>query len=304
MGDGTSNIINDDSLVRLVKEKKEYKVILTNPPFGDDIKVKEHKILKNFQLSSKKDNKYLATAPEILFLELCVKLLEKKGKLGIVLPEGIFGNETDLSVRKFIFDNVVVKYVISLPTETFLPRTGNKSSVLIAENNSEKINDNYEVVFIKIKKVGRNKRGETLYKYNLSGELEVDKDGNKIIDDDFLELMKKDLDIDKISLLNNFRNKPNIFKVPVKRIRENDFILIPNYYYNGTSNSKDQKEDKHHVTIRELIKGNVILTNKKGNIPRGKEIGSHSYLKSWEGDVPFIRTSDISNLEISRKPQK
>jgi len=155
--------------------------------------------------------------------------LEKKGKLGIVLPEGIFGNETDLSVRKFIFDNVVVKYVVSLPTETFLPRTGNKSSVLIAEKNSEKINDNYEAVFIKIKKVGRNKRGETLYKYNLSGELEVDKDGNKIIDDDFLELMKKDFN--KTPLLNNFYSKPNIFKIPVKRVRENDFILIHNYHY-------------------------------------------------------------------------
>jgi len=45
-------------------------------------------------------------APQVLFIERCVQLLKEGGKLGIVLPEGIFGNPTDRYIWDHIFDQI------------------------------------------------------------------------------------------------------------------------------------------------------------------------------------------------------
>jgi len=56
---------------------------------------------------------------EILFLERCLKLLKEGGRMGIVLPEGMFNNSSLAYVRKFCEDRAYIRAVVSLPQETF-----------------------------------------------------------------------------------------------------------------------------------------------------------------------------------------
>ncbi len=56
---------------------------------------------------------------EILFIERCLSLLDAGGKLGIVLPEGIFNNPSLAYVREFCEDRARILAVVSLPQETF-----------------------------------------------------------------------------------------------------------------------------------------------------------------------------------------
>jgi type I restriction enzyme M protein len=56
---------------------------------------------------------------EILFLERCLALLKPGGRLGIVLPEGIFNNPSLAYVREFCEDRAFIRAVVSLPQETF-----------------------------------------------------------------------------------------------------------------------------------------------------------------------------------------
>ena len=71
---------------------------------------------------------------EILFIERCLELLKEGGRLGIVLPEGIFNNPNALYVRKFVEDQAYLKAVISLPQETFLSaKTSVKTSLLFLQ---------------------------------------------------------------------------------------------------------------------------------------------------------------------------
>lgn len=56
---------------------------------------------------------------EILFIERCLALLKPGGRLGIVLPEGIFNNPSLAYVREFCEDRARVVAVVSLPQETF-----------------------------------------------------------------------------------------------------------------------------------------------------------------------------------------
>ena len=80
----------------------------------------------------------------------------------------------------------------------------------------------------------------------------------------------------------------------------NDLILIPSYY-NGFLNKKEAKINQLTLTFEEIINNGIIEVNKNNNIPTGGEIGSRNYLEN--GVIPFIRTSDITNLEIRSNPQ-
>ena len=57
---------------------------------------------------------------EILFIERCLGLLKPGGRLGIVLPEGIFNNPSLAYVREFCENRAFIRAVVSLPQETFL----------------------------------------------------------------------------------------------------------------------------------------------------------------------------------------
>jgi type I restriction enzyme M protein len=56
---------------------------------------------------------------EILFIERCISLLKPGGRLGIVLPEGIFNNPSLAYVREFCENRAFIRAVVSLPQETF-----------------------------------------------------------------------------------------------------------------------------------------------------------------------------------------
>lgn len=57
---------------------------------------------------------------EILFIERCLDLLKPGGRMGIVLPEGIYNNPSLSYVREFTEDRAFLKAVVSLPQETFM----------------------------------------------------------------------------------------------------------------------------------------------------------------------------------------
>lgn len=56
---------------------------------------------------------------EILFIERCLSLLKPGGRLGIVLPEGIFNNPSLAYVREFCENRAFIRAVVSLPQEAF-----------------------------------------------------------------------------------------------------------------------------------------------------------------------------------------
>jgi type I restriction enzyme M protein len=75
---------------------------------------------------------------EILFLERCLALLKPGGRLGIVLPEGIFNNPSLAYVREFCEDRAFIRAVVSLPQETFYSAGASvKASLLFMQKCSE-----------------------------------------------------------------------------------------------------------------------------------------------------------------------
>ena len=76
---------------------------------------------------------------EILFIERCLSLLKPGGRLGIVLPEGIFNNPSLAYVREFCENRAFVRAVVSLPQETFFSSGASvKASLLFLQKFTEK----------------------------------------------------------------------------------------------------------------------------------------------------------------------
>lgn len=75
---------------------------------------------------------------EILFIERCLSLLKPGGRLGIVLPEGIFNNPSLHYVREFCEDRARIMAVVSLPQEAFVAAGATvKASLLFVQKYTE-----------------------------------------------------------------------------------------------------------------------------------------------------------------------
>jgi len=309
LSNGKSNIFCEDSL-----DPKNYKApakefikndnfdfIFTNPPFGVKIPINDSKILTNYQLGHtwknvsgklEMQNKVVKQQPpQVLFIERCVQLLKDGGKLGIVLPEGIFGNPSDRYIWEYLISNGKILGIISLDQNTFQPYTCNKTSILFFQK-LKMIQKDYLIDFAIVENVGHDKDGKILYKLNRDGSKKLDSNGVAIVNDDLRDLHLRLNEAEQF----NYLKEQKIFKISFSQIKNQVFIPL---YYTGVEKTlkKLANDEKFELlSIRELAEKKFIYTNKGGYLPRGDEIGSHLY---GLGTIPFIRTSEISNWEIN-----
>jgi len=279
-----------------------FDIVLTNPPFGSKIPVVGNSLLKQYKLGyewcknnnifSKSNTLLSQQPPQILFIERCIQLLKENGKLGIVLPEGIFGNPSDRYIWEYIKEECSVLGIISLAQETFQPSTHTKTSVLFLEKNKTKS----KKIFMAIaKNIGHDKNGKPNYFFDKNGNFILNNLGEKILNDD----------LPKISLqFKNFlKNKSdyvsNIFGFTVDREEVEKSNIYISEYFNPHIKNKLlllSKNKKYKLkSISDLINENII------EVKRGNEIGSKYY---GSGTIPFVRTSDIVNWEIKFDPVK
>ena len=312
---GKSNVFCEDSLdfknyrphAKEIIQNNSFDYILTNPPFGSKIPIDQKDILKHYQLGhswknnegnhwSMQKNLVKQQPPQILFIERCVQLLKDGGKLGIVLPEGIFGNPTDRYIWEFLKNMGKILGIISLDQTTFLPYTCNKTSILFFQK-LKNIPDDYKIDFAIVDNVGHDKDGKILFKLNKDGSKKIDSNGNPEINDELIDLhmqLKNAEDFD-------YLKDQKLFKITFNQIRNN--IFIPNYYTGVEKTLQLLSNDENFTlkTIGHLAEEGIIYTNKNKYLPRGDEIGSFVY---GLGEIPFIRTSEIHNWEVNLDANK
>lgn len=311
LGENEYNIFCENSLENPLLWKPEtqnhiqlnsFDLILANPPFGAKIPVIGENLLKQYELGyfwqeNKTQNsienyaKYLITKelrekqpPQILFIERIIQLLKVGGRAGIILPEGVFGNPSDRYVWEYIKKYASIMGVVSLSQETFQPSTHTKTSVVFLEKKPK----NRSQIFMGIaKNIGHDKNGKPTYKFNVDTSYIVDENGDKILDDETLEIAKN---FNKF-LINELEEESTLgFVVATNEIAEN--IYIPETYKPEIKQalSKIRKsKDFELVKVADLVEKGIL------QIKRGNEIGSKYY---GTGEIPFVRTTDIVNWEI------
>lgn len=165
--------LNIDSL-EITNHKKIdfFDVIVTNPPFGSKIPIIDRSILSQFDIAGNSNS----VPPEQLFVERCVQFLKPGGRLAIVLPDSILGAPGLVHIRKWLIENCWIVASLDLHADTFQPRNGTQTSILIVQKKTEeerlrKDKQPFQIFMALVNKVGHDKRGNSIYKRDKNGEL-------------------------------------------------------------------------------------------------------------------------------------
>lgn len=278
LGDGKAGIFVEDSLnteswedITKAKVKKaHFDYILTNPPFGKDIKIKKE---------TKKMYKYDNIS--IMFLERALDLLKDGGILGIVLPETIFHSPTNKKIRQQFFYKNNITCIIDIPHDTFRPYNNAKCDIIFLQKN---VPQQEKILAINIENIGHNHLGEITYKYDLATNTF---DENNINDD--IPTVINLLSNNKLmrSLENNIEKNNFIEYLNSNEIIDSDLLVARNYF-------EPQLSIDRAVSFEELINKGIIKYFDGHGSPEG-------HLKGL-GEKPYIRVKDIVNLEIYINP--
>jgi type I restriction enzyme M protein len=181
--------IDSDSFRNPATDLAHFDVIATNPPFGANLPIVDRETLSQYELAHvwekdgtgyrKTDQLQGSQPPEILFIERCFQFLKPGGRMAIVLPDGVLGNPQLGYVRWWILKNCRVVASIDLHPDTFQPRNGTQTSVLILQRKAaDELHreaaqgklDDYPIFMAQIRAIGHDKRGNTQYVRNDDGE--------------------------------------------------------------------------------------------------------------------------------------
>lgn len=151
-GDGHGGVHHHDGLLNVngIFEER-FDVILTNPPFGQNVDrgqlISEADKFTDEEMKKKYKKKYgaaydealkqvddhigesllslydlgnISTLTEVLFMERCLRLLKKGGRMGMVLPEGVLNNKNLQAVREYFEGKAKIILICSIPQDVFI----------------------------------------------------------------------------------------------------------------------------------------------------------------------------------------
>lgn len=143
LGDGSTHTYLGDSLrshlwtsnwvyLNTGLKNSNYTCVITNPPFGKNLKLSSNEAKKaKYNISLKRkyntetkkfdtvENKYESRELGIVFLERCHDLLVEGGRLGIILPETYFFSKSYLWLQQWIEEKFVLRGIVNIPMEAF-----------------------------------------------------------------------------------------------------------------------------------------------------------------------------------------
>lgn len=168
-----------------------FDVIVTNPPFGSKIPIRDTQVLEQFDLGHiwQKDDKgnwsmtsrlQSSVPPEQLFIERIMQLLKEGGRAAIVLPDSILGSPGLEYIRHWLIKKTRIVASVDLHADAFQPHNGTQCSILILQKKSQKEIDeeeksgriiDYDIFMTMIDHIGHDKRGNIIFKRDEKGNI-------------------------------------------------------------------------------------------------------------------------------------
>lgn len=174
---------------------KLYEIILANPPFAG--KIQDESILSslNYKLNTR--------STELLFLKWFIDHLAPGGRAGVIVPNGVLFGSTNAatSLRELLLTQCDLQAVISMPSGVFKPYSGVGTAALIFEHG---------------------KATESVWFYDLTA------DGFSL-DDKRTPIARNDIP-DVLAKWPGRMEGPNSYRVPIEKIKANDWSLAAGRY--------------------------------------------------------------------------
>lgn len=296
MGDGSTHCYAGDS-VRSHRWKKEfpyleleamkddsYSVVVTNPPFGQDLRVSARDgRLGNYSICKHKkggapSDSYCDTELGIVFVERAYRLLKPGGRLGIVLPETYFFSVSYAWFREWLKSRFILRGVLNVPMEAFQGFCRAKTNFYIFQKLGEPSATTYVpdwfrdgLVWVSnAPTIGINKDGVELFK--------VDEHGNRLEQID-------DVAIGDVSaLLAGKTTATAEFEAA-----DSEYIGVPKYSDSSSAEAfstalKENLSEFKVASLGDLIDSDLLKVRAGHGSPAADV---------RNGDIPYIKVSDL-----------
>jgi type I restriction enzyme M protein len=112
-----------------------FTVVLTNPPFGEKLKIPARDCEANeYSISKAAGNgTYRDLEIGLVFLERAYRLLDKGGRLGIILPETYFFSSSYAWLGDWLVPRFKMRGVVNIPMEAFQGFCRAKTNLYVME---------------------------------------------------------------------------------------------------------------------------------------------------------------------------
>ncbi|APT90281.1 hypothetical protein CSPHI_03445 [Corynebacterium sphenisci DSM 44792] len=294
MGDGKGNIFSEDSLEKpdnwrnasRFVQLNNYDIVLANPPFGKEIKVRGADKLSQFRLAHKWRGRQEVEPstllqecnPQVLFVERCLQLAKPGGYVGIILPEIYFHGPSVQNVREVLLGENNVVALIDLPHNTFRPFNNAKCVAAIVQKG---VKQQEFIKMVVAQEMGHDHLGRPIFRMGgpAGGQ------GAPIWDDI----------TDAADALEAGVHSDLVFEVSATELARED-IWVPRYYWHGFNEdvSLPSSYPAEWITIQELEDRGIISTRPGHGSPKSAFKG--------RGKFTYARVKDIVNWEIYRDP--
>ncbi len=207
----------------------QFDAILANPPFSG--KVQDESILAdlNYKLNTR--------ATELLFLKWFIDHLTPGGRAGVIVPNGVLFGSTNAAtyLREMLLTECDLQAVISLPSGVFKPYAGVATAALIFEK-------------------GTSTKSVWFYDITADG-FSLDDKRTPIEANDLPDVMAK---------WEKHEEGPNSYRVPIAKIKENDWSLAAGRYKPVTTEVVDH--DAPADILRDVLKLEGEITERAGKL--------------------------------------
>lgn len=293
LGDGRGGVFCENSLEAadhwsaLTQENVlmgTFDVVLTNPPFGKNLKISDRVLLSKYRLGHKwkkdrisdsfepSDVLHDGQSPQILFIERCLALLKPGGRVGIMVPESMFCNPSHRYIIHYIRSVARIAAVVAFPEELFQPFTHAKACGVVLEKTPTDELRPHKIFMAEAKWCGHDSRGLPVPNDDIpSIKMKFDRfrDGEAIGYDHFGYLLSERDIVDD--------------------------VYLPKYYNPEITEKLEALRSTHDLLLfGDLMDAGVL------KVRTGHEVGKLAY---GTGRIPFIRTSDIANWELKLDPK-
>lgn len=272
-----------------------FDVVLTNPPFGDPLKVSMADSLRvGYTFASRwtkvgdhfepREGDYQDQQLGVIFLERCLRLLTEGGRLGIVLPETWLFSKEFAWLVDYLTRNFTITHVVNLPMVTFEEFCRAKTCLLFLKNTPP--TEEHQIIFSMPRTIGFNKHGQVLY-HDEGGAI------TNAVDDELT------LATNVIVRGEAITPEEGQYFIPVPQsITRARGVLVPTFYWRAPQMEALQTFSKEHgcelMSLGELVEQGHISIRPGHGSPQSRYKG--------RGAIPYIKVSDIKNWRIIENP--
>jgi type I restriction enzyme M protein len=304
LGDGEGPIYRNDSInqrlwkddpsnINNVVQAEGFDVILTNPPFGSNLKVAvadaRAEQFTFAQKWSETNNTYTPTAEYIdagqqigvVFLERCLKLLKlETGRLAIILPETFFFSKGFKWLSDYLIRNFTITHLMNVPMVAFEEFCRAKTILLVLKKQLP--NPEHQVICSHPETLGFDKRGKTLLDFKTG---EIDDEMSQAV-----EYITRDVTPPKGKERLYFKVQQS--SLGVHRTLSTQYLLATHRQAEIVALAENMKAEL--ISLGQLVQ--------EGSIQVTYGHGSPSPRYHGTGTVPYIKVIHLKNWRINEDP--